>query len=50
VSAWLEASLRETPAAAGLPSSGGRSEPDVTRRSRKSAGAIPRREFGLRDP
>ena len=40
----------KTPAVAGLPSSGGRSEPGVSRRSRKSAEAIPRREFGLRDP
>ena len=33
--------LRETSAAAGLCSSGGRSEPGVSSRSRKSAGAIP---------
>ena len=38
------------PIAAGLLSFGGRSEPGVSRRSRKSAGAIPRREFALRDP
>lgn len=37
-------------AAAGLPSSGGRSDPGASPRSRKSAGAIHRREFGLRDP
>jgi hypothetical protein len=37
-------------AIAGLPSSGGRSEPGVAERSRKLTVAIPRREFGLRDP
>jgi hypothetical protein len=46
----LEVSLRETPAAAALPSSGGRSGPGVSQRSQKSARAISRREFGLRDP
>jgi hypothetical protein len=39
-----------TRAAADLPSAGGRSEPGDTLRSRKLAGPIHRREFGLRDP
>jgi len=38
------------PAAAGLREAESRSEPDVSSRSRTSAGAIPRREFGLRYP